>query len=375
MKYHNKLYRLKGIAMKFIIMATTFIISSVLAVGTLHAQEETVFYSNIYPSVLGSPTYIHLGVTELADDIPFTGSHVVSSFTVGYKFSYLPTPFRAIFRFYGVDPVNGYPGFLKAEIIRDLPADAQATTTIQLDADEQFVFDSEPNMYPPEYPGNVCCSSAGGWFSVQIEPLDSSDVLTGLFWRMARGTSFPAMYNIDYGRIVSTFDPDGFIDASFYLELLSTDSSFAETDLSITMQDSPDPVSKSELLTYNINVTNNGPDDATGVTLTDTLPNDITFESVTTSQGSCAPITKIKGKGKKTTIETTGVDCTLGSLINGATASVDIVLRPNSAGTSTNSASVSAAEDDSDLTNNSASEATTVEDTGRVKPCKGKKCQ
>ena len=43
-------------------------------------------------------------------------------------------------------------------------------------------------------------------------------------------------------------------------------------DLSLTKTDSPDPVLAGELLTYTLTAHNAGPQDATGVTLTDTLP-------------------------------------------------------------------------------------------------------
>ena len=43
-------------------------------------------------------------------------------------------------------------------------------------------------------------------------------------------------------------------------------------DLSLTKSDSPDPVAAGELLTYTLGVHNAGPQDATGTTVTDTLP-------------------------------------------------------------------------------------------------------
>lgn len=339
--------------------------------GKLHAQVDTVFYSNIYPSVITlSPVYSVGGsIREWADDVPFTGSHVVSAFTIGYK-SYYETdpPFKATFRFYGVDPVTSFPGALVAEITRELPAGEHPIVTIQLDPSEQFVFTSEPGLYPG--------SASGGWFSVQYEAIGTSKFPTFLSARHARGTSYGIMYNLTDGQIVSTLDPDGFIPPSFYLELFEGGGgTTVATDLSVTIQDNPSPVQKSELLTYSLIVTNIG-SDATGVTLTDTLPADITFESVTTSQGTCTPNTVIKGKGKKTTITTTGVGCVLGSMADGASANVDIVIRPNTAGTITNSASVSLTEDDLNLTNNSVTRLTLVQDPdGGSKPCKGKKCR
>ena len=43
------------------------------------------------------------------------------------------------------------------------------------------------------------------------------------------------------------------------------------------------------MIIYTIKVTNNGPDTATSVVLTDTLPGSVTFASATPQQGSCAP--------------------------------------------------------------------------------------
>ena len=82
-------------------------------------------------------------------------------------------------------------------------------------------------------------------------------------------------------------------------------------DLSLTKTDSPDPVLAGELLTYTLTVHNAGPRSATGVTLTDTLPAGVTFDSATPSQGSCS--------------EASGtVTCALGTIANGADASVEI---------------------------------------------------
>jgi len=166
------------------------------------------------------------------------------------------------------------------------------------------------------------------------------------------------MYNVTDGKIVSTLDPDGFIPASFYLELLEGGGTSVQTDLSLTIDDKPRPVQKSELLTYSLIVTNIGAD-ATGVTLTDTLPADITFESVTTSQGTCTPTNVFNGN----TFTTTGVGCVLGNMADGTSANVEIVIRPNVAGTIWNSASVSATEDDPTLSNNSVTRGTLVQDT------------
>ena len=59
-------------------------------------------------------------------------------------------------------------------------------------------------------------------------------------------------------------------------------------DLSITKTASPDPVTTGDDLTYTVTVTNNGPDPATSVVVTDNLPAETTFVSCSsTGEGVC----------------------------------------------------------------------------------------
>jgi uncharacterized repeat protein (TIGR01451 family) len=117
-------------------------------------------------------------------------------------------------------------------------------------------------------------------------------------------------------------------------------------DLRIAKSDSPDPATVGASVTYTITVTNNGPDTATDVELTDVLPAGVKLISVTPTAGACA--------GASTIV------CDLGNLANGASATVIIVVGTSAAGKLTNSATVSSAESDTDPSNNVEREQTQV---------------
>lgn len=118
-----------------------------------------------------------------------------------------------------------------------------------------------------------------------------------------------------------------------------------ETDLSITKSDSPDPTIAGQTITYTLVVTNNGPSDSTGSTITDGLPAGVSFAS----SADC--------------VEAAGtVSCAIGALAPAASQMASFVVNVDS-GPSTvisNTATVAANEGDPDSGNNSATEETTV---------------
>jgi len=122
----------------------------------------------------------------------------------------------------------------------------------------------------------------------------------------------------------------------------------ASADVSVTQTDSPDPVVSGSNVSYTVTTSNAGPNRATGVTLSDTLPTKMKFVSATPSQGSCGNLGGV-------------VTCSLGSINHGAIATTTIVLQVQGPpGIRTNSASVNATESDPNLANNNSSETTTV---------------
>jgi uncharacterized repeat protein (TIGR01451 family) len=123
-------------------------------------------------------------------------------------------------------------------------------------------------------------------------------------------------------------------------------------NLSVVVTESADPATPGQALSYRVEVTNHGPSPATAVNLTDgwstTVPGGVALLSFSVSQGTCSAV-------GETTLE-----CQLGSLPSGGTATLTVVLRPRGIGTVTNTASVTGAEFDGDTSNNSDTESTTI---------------
>jgi uncharacterized repeat protein (TIGR01451 family) len=117
-----------------------------------------------------------------------------------------------------------------------------------------------------------------------------------------------------------------------------------EADLTLALVADPHPVLVGQTLTYTLDVSNNGPSDAVGVTLTDVLPAGVSLVSVEASQGSCAG----------STTGTATISCFLDTVTVGNSAEVVIQVIPSQAGSLTDTASVSSAVDDPDTSNNNA---------------------
>lgn len=130
--------------------------------------------------------------------------------------------------------------------------------------------------------------------------------------------------------------------------------SFSRADLSITKTAAATVLPQSTI-TYTITVTNNGPDAAQNVLITDVLPAGLTFVSLTAPVG-WTTVTPAVGSNGTVTASTA-------SFANGGTATFTLaahIAAPGNGTTFTNTATVSSTTADANLTNNSASASTLV---------------
>jgi uncharacterized repeat protein (TIGR01451 family) len=125
--------------------------------------------------------------------------------------------------------------------------------------------------------------------------------------------------------------------------------SLATADLALSVTARPDAGISGQPLTLTFTVANNGPAVATEVVLTDTLPPGTTVVSVTPTQGT---FTQAMGT----------ITVSLGTLANGSTATITLVIKPTMAGSLTNTAQVTANEADPTPADNTAT--TTIMVTG-----------
>jgi trimeric autotransporter adhesin len=126
---------------------------------------------------------------------------------------------------------------------------------------------------------------------------------------------------------------------------LVKDLSASPADLSVTLT-APATASTGTPISWVAKISNKGPDQAQGATLTMNLDSSLIISSVTPSQGSC-------GTGPEFT-------CDLGSLGNGASATVTVSATPSTSGTLAGIATVSSTSYDPTVANNQAATNTVV---------------
>lgn len=121
----------------------------------------------------------------------------------------------------------------------------------------------------------------------------------------------------------------------------------ARDDLGVSVTDLPDVVLIGDVLNYRLVVTNHGPSRATGVTLTNVLPEGVSFVSSATFNGACS------NSGQT-------VFCQLDNLSAGDSARITLTTRALAMGLWTNTVFAARAEAETWTANNSATAVTTI---------------
>ncbi|MHC4457696.1 MAG: CFI-box-CTERM domain-containing protein [Planctomycetota bacterium] len=267
--------------------------SGIVNTGTLDLLNVTIYNNTVYPNVTGGDgTISNSGTVNLKNSIAWANSGAVCFGTGTYSSS--------------------------GHNLADSDCGLTGTGDVNLN----------PLLGPLQYNGGSTFTHALPSNSPAIDAGDNSGC--------------PAT---DQRGITRPQDGDG--NSSVICDIGAYEFELVQADLAVEMTDSPDPVIAGNNLTYIINVFNYGPDDATGVIVTDTLSAGVSFVLATSTQGACS--------------DSSGtVTCNLGDISNGATASITIVVTPNTAGVIANNVSVTGNESDPNNTNDSTAATTNV---------------
>lgn len=126
------------------------------------------------------------------------------------------------------------------------------------------------------------------------------------------------------------------------------------SDLSISKSTLATAAAQGESITYTISTSNAGPTDATGVTVTDVLPTQLRFQSITAPAGWSCTTPAVGANGT--------ITCTIATFANGATANFTLVttVAPNATGAINNSASIGFTGGSDPTPGNSSGSSSTV---------------
>jgi len=300
------------------------VLSAAACVLPVMAHAEALFFQQIKPGTFSFPIYFQAGATnEIAEDIPFTGTQQLSSFTFGYKAS---VPVRVTFRFYGVDGNTELLGAKLVEIVREFPA-GEDTPTVTLAADEQFAFPAQPNLYPGnDAYANAVAPRTGGWTSVTFATLDGSPLPSDIGFRMAQPTvSYPYLLDVATGKQTGLSDANGSLPQGMYLQLRSSVSTDVPVPTVAAVLMSPPSVKAGTQAKATYVLSSQVPFEGTVVKLKSSNPKvaSVPSESLATTGFSTGTVSVTTGaRVRKTEVVTITAEA------NGSTASVALTVTP-----------------------------------------------
>jgi uncharacterized repeat protein (TIGR01451 family) len=184
-------------------------------------------------------------------------------------------------------------------------------------------------------------ANSGGWFALNLDPDGTS------FWTGSFNTG--NFYKVDLATGNNLVGPIATCGSQcmFGLAVFGEVAVAVSADLDLDKSVAPTSVAVGDEVTYTLTVTNNGPNAATGVTITDALPSGINWVSSTDCSFASGAVT-----------------CAVGALANGATATRTFRAQAVAEGVHVNTASVIGVETDAVPTNNMASATLTVQGGG-----------
>ena len=238
-------------------------------------------------------------------------------------------------QYIGVLLNNGSGGFHSEQVFV-----SNSITLVNDDSDSTVVFGD----FNGDGKLDVALGPASGIYSPNVL-LGKGDgtFATPIFFDVPGTLGAAGNFNDDKLTDLTAFDA-----ANGNVNVLLNDSPASGTDLAILAPSaSPGIVGVGATLTYPAHVMNEGPQDATGVTFTDTLPSSVSFVSAKASQGTCSPSSSV-------------VTCSIGSLSDTSDVQITIVVTPNALGSITNNMSITGNEPDGATTNNAASQTVQV---------------
>jgi uncharacterized repeat protein (TIGR01451 family) len=200
--------------------------------------------------------------------------------------------------------------------------------------------------------GTWSCPAPSGGAETCTNASLAANTTTTFTLTMKVNAGTPPGTNITNSVTVSATTPDPY-SGNNTASTTSVVASPTQADVAIVKTASPEPVDQGTTLTYTLQVTNNGPAVAQNLTVTDPLPTQVTFVSVSIppSQGTCS-----QAAGT--------VTCNIPTLSVGGLAiiTIDTTASTFSSNTlATNTATVSATTGDPNLTNNTSTVISTIQ--------------
>ena len=229
-------------------------------------------------------------------------------------------------------------------------ASPNETLTYTVTITNSGVSNAYNSVFTDTLPGGVTYVS--GSTSIGTSVIYSGGEVTSNLGTLAPGATvtITLLATVD-SSAVGTLLNTGTVSASKEVDLSNNTDTAVTTvvpkiDLTVTKTDSQDPVEPGATFSYTITAINNGPSDATGVTLTDTLPEEVTY----------------LGASQAASVSGDTVVFAIGNLASGGSKSVTVQVKVDEGfvGQLLNTVVVSGNETETNPNNNTATEPTLV---------------